>query len=245
MTEAESLSFPAAVASVISSKHMLGHPFYVQWTNGTLSREQIRFYALQYYQHVLAEPTYISAVHSRTPHVFSDGQPADISVRQEILKNLISEEFGEKNHPALWRTFAQSLGATTQALASAKPLATTTNLIDTFRKLCSERPFYVGLAALHAFESQAPAIAVTKIEGLIRFYGFSDPQTYEFFTVHQEADVWHSAAEWSLIERFADTPAKRAEVIAATGEACEALWTFLDGVCAEMNGERLAEIAVG
>jgi len=230
MTEAVATPLKETVTSVISSKHLLGHPFYVEWTNGHLKTEQLRFYAEQYYHHVLAEPTYLSAVHARTPHFFTDGKPADISVRQEILKNLISEEFGDKNHPALWKKFARSVGATEETLASAVPLPTTTQLIETFRRLCGERPFYVGLAALHAFESQVPDIAAAKIAGLVRFYGITDPEAHEFFAVHQEADVWHSAAEWSLIERFADTPAKQGEVITATDDACKALWKFLDGV---------------
>jgi pyrroloquinoline-quinone synthase len=92
------------------------------------------------------------------------------------------------------------------------------------------QPFYAGLAALHAFESQVPEIAAVKIEGLARFYGMKNPEDYEFFTVHQEADVYHSQAEWALIERFADTPEKQAEVLAATERACNALWSFLDGI---------------
>ena len=83
---------------------------------------------------------------------------------------------------------------------------------------------------MHAFESQVPAIAEVKIDGLKRFYGFSDPADYDFFSVHEKADVYHSAAEWGLIEKAADTPEKQAEVLAATREACDALWQFLDGV---------------
>jgi pyrroloquinoline-quinone synthase len=58
----------------------------------------------------------------------------------------------------------------------------------------------------------------------------TDPSAIEFFSVHEKADVVHSAAEWNLIERAADTNAKRAEVVAATEAACDALWRFLDGV---------------
>ncbi len=106
-------------------------------------------------------------------------------MRQEILKNLISEEFGDNYHPALWKKFAYSAGATAETLASPGPPPTTTQLIETFHRLCGERPFYVGLAALYAFESQG----ARQIAGLIRYYGISDPEAYEFFTVHQDADV--------------------------------------------------------
>jgi pyrroloquinoline-quinone synthase len=207
---------------------LLTHPFYVAWTKGELSREQLRQYAAQYFHHVLAEPTYLSNVHSNTPHFASDGT-ADLGARQTILANLVDEEFGPKNHPALWRRFAASLGLSDAELAATRPLPATQRLIETFTEICRNRPYYAGLAALHAFESQVPAIAAVKIDGLRRFYGFEDPAGFEFFTVHAEADVEHSAAEWALIERAADSDEKRAEVLAATNDACEALWSFLGG----------------
>lgn len=229
MVEVET-PFAARVRAIVAEKHLLGHPFYVAWTNGTLSRADLKEYAEQYYQHVLAEPTYLSAIHARTPHFFSDGKPADIGVRQEILKNLVSEELGEKNHPALWRQFAHALGATDAELAATKPFESTEALIGAFRRFCGEQPFYVGLAAMHAFESQVPAIAAAKIAGLVKWYGITEPAAHEFFSVHQEADIWHSEAEWSLIERFADTPEKQQQVADATRSVCDALWSFLDGV---------------
>lgn len=100
----------------------------------------------------------------------------------------------------------------------------------TFRDICINEPFYAGLAALHAFESQVPDIAAVKIDGLAKFYGMKDPDSYEFFSVHQTADIFHSQAEWAIIEKFADTPEKQAEVLAATRRACDALWKFLDGI---------------
>jgi len=221
-------TFAAQVHGVIDERHLLTHPFYVAWTEGTLSIEQLRQYAGQYLHHVLAEPTYLSAVHSNTPHFASDGR-SDLGPRQTILQNLVDEELGPQNHPALWKRFAAALGLTEDDLAAAAPLPATRRLIQTFADLCRNRPYYAGLAALHAFESQVPAIAAVKIAGLQRFYGMNDPAGYVFFTVHEEADVIHAGAEWGLIERAADTPEKKAEVLAATREACDALWSFLDG----------------
>ncbi len=227
-----SLSLKEKIDSIIAARHLLKHPFYVAWTEGKLTREQLRGYAEQYFHNVLAEPTYLSAVHFNTPHFHTEAGSGDISVRQEVLKNLISEEHGEKNHPALWKNFALALGSSERDLAGASALPDTARLVATFRDICLNEPFYAGLAALHAFESQVPSIAAVKIEGLEKFYGMTDPASYEFFTVHEEADVYHSQAEWALIERFADTPEKQAEVLAATARACDALWSFLDGVYA-------------
>ena len=227
-----SLSFKEKIDSIIAARHLLKHPFYVAWTEGKLTMEQLRGYAEQYFHNVLAEPTYLSAVHFNTPHFHTESGSGDISVRQEVLKNLISEEHGEKNHPALWKNFALALGSSERDLAGADALPDTARLVATFRDICLNEPFYAGLAALHAFESQVPSIAAVKIEGLEKFYGMTDPASYEFFTVHEEADVYHSQAEWALIARFADTPEKQAEVLAATARACDALWGFLDGVYA-------------
>lgn len=223
--------FEAQVRDIVAERHLLGHPFYVAWTKGELTLEQLRRYAGQYMHHVLAEPTYLSAVHSNTPHFTSDGR-SDLAPRQTILQNLVDEELGPKNHAALWKQFAAALGLSEADLAAAAAMPATRRLIETFTELCRNRPHYAGLAALHAFESQVPQIAAVKIEGLRRFYGISDADAVEFFSVHEKADVWHSAAEWRLIEHAADMPEKQAEVLAATRAACDALWSFLDGVYA-------------
>lgn len=224
------VTFKQKINATIEAKHLLKHPFYVAWTEGKLTKEQLRHYAEQYFYNVLAEPTYLSAVHFNTPHFSSESNSGDISVRQEVLKNLIDEEHGEQNHPALWKAFAFALGANDESLTNAKALPSTDKLVSTFRDICLNRPFYAGLAALHAFESQVPDIAAVKIEGLAKFYGMTNPKDYEFFSVHQQADVYHSQAEWELIERFADTPEKQEEVLSATRDACDALWGFLDGI---------------
>lgn len=233
--------FKQKVSDTINTRHLLKHPFYVAWTEGKLTKEQLRHYAEQYFYNVLAEPTYLSAVHFNTPHFSTETNSGDISVRQEVLKNLIDEEHGDTNHPALWKAFAFALGADDKSLTDAKALPNTEKLVETFRDICLNRPFYAGLAALHAFESQVPEIAEVKIDGLAKFYGMTDSKDYEFFSVHQKADVYHSQAEWDIIERFADTTEKQEEVLAATREACDALWGFLDGIhetyCANLTCE--------
>ena len=165
------VSFEEQVDSIVAQRHLLRHPFYVAWSKGELSRDQLRQYAGQYLHHVLAEPTYLSAVHSNTPHFTSDGK-SDLGPRQTILQNLVDEELGPRNHPALWKRFAQALELSEGDLAAAAALPATRRLIETFTQLCRNRPYYAGLAALHAFESQVPAIAAVKTEGLRRYYGF-------------------------------------------------------------------------
>lgn len=225
--------------AIVEEKHLLKHPFYVAWTQGKLTRNHLKHYAIQYFQNVLAFPTYVSAVHFNTPHFGTS-----IAVRQEILENLIEEERGNQNHPELWRHFAQSLGATDAELTETEALPTTTNLVSTFRNVCLNSPFYAGLAALYAYESQIPAVATTKIAGLKQFYGMTDANEYRFFTVHQSADEYHSEAELKLIEAHADTPEKQAAVLDAARQAADALWQFLDGVYEAYCQDVQAELAI-
>jgi pyrroloquinoline-quinone synthase len=215
------MSLLTQLDAIISQKHLLTHPFYVAWTEGKLTRDHLKEYAKQYFHHVLAFPTYISAVHYNTPH---------LAVRQELLENLVGEEQGEKNHPALWRNFAVALGAEAAELETSEKLDSTTNLINTFRQLCLNAPFYAGLAALHVYESQIPEVAAVKIDGLQKFYGMDNPADYEFFSVHQVADVYHAESTAKLIEAHAVTPEQQAEVLQVAETAASALWQFLDGV---------------
>lgn len=221
--------------AIVAEKHLLTHPFYVAWTEGRLTREHLKPYAEQYFHHVLAFPTYISAIHYNTPH---------LAVRQELLENLVGEEQGEKNHPALWRNFAVALGATAADLETNPLLETTANLIDTFRQLCLQSPFYAGLAALYVYESQVPQVATVKIDGLKQFYGMDNPADYEFFTVHQVADVYHTETTMQLIEAHAKTEEQQAEVAQVAQKAATALWQFLDGVyetyCQDVMAEAVA-----
>ena len=85
----------------IAAKHLLTHPFYLAWTRGELSMAALADYARQYYHHVAAFPTYLSAVHARC-----DDQPT----RKQLLDNLVDEEAGSPNHPELWLQFAEGLG---------------------------------------------------------------------------------------------------------------------------------------
>ena len=113
----------------IAARHPLTHPFYVAWTRGELGKETLADYAGQYYQHVAAFPTYLSAVHARC-----DDQPT----RRQLLANLIDEEAGEPNHPQLWRQFAATLGVVPDDLDNAATWPETAELIATFRSVCSQ-----------------------------------------------------------------------------------------------------------
>ncbi|MFN0063006.1 MAG: hypothetical protein ACKVPX_10895, partial [Myxococcaceae bacterium] len=71
----------------------------------------------------------------------------------------------------------------------------------------------------------------SKIDGLVKFYGVSDPRTLQFFKAHITYDVEHSRAIAALIDQHAEPAAAEA----ATAEAADALWRFLDGMSRKAN----------
>jgi pyrroloquinoline-quinone synthase len=205
----------------IAQKHLLTHPFYLAWTRGELSKEALADYARQYYHHVAAFPTYLSAVHANCE---------DQATRKQLLNNLIGEEAGSPNHPELWKKFAGGLGVEDAELTRTEKQPETKKLIDTFRFVCGQGSTAEGLAALYAYESQIPAICESKINGLKTHYGFTEPEHYEYFTVHVEADREHSAAEREMLNRYIDDH-NFESVRVSVNRVLEALREMLSGVC--------------
>src|SRR4029078_8824324 len=91
----------------IDAKHLLKHPFYVAWSKGELSLEDLRSYARQYFSHVRAFPAYLSEMHTRCE---------DLDARRTIAANLADEEATSPTHPELWLDFAAGLGESRHAV---------------------------------------------------------------------------------------------------------------------------------
>lgn len=210
-----------AIDSKVAGRSMLSHPFYQAWTQGRLPLDTLRAYARQYFHHVEAFPRAVSAVHSLCDE--SDG-------RRMLTENLAEEEgieLGKQAHSSLWLMFAQGLGESEAEVRSTTLNPETEALIETFRRL-SHRSYASGLGALYAYESQFPAVAKAKIEGLVENYGIKDEETLRFFRVHETADVEHSRVCRDLLDRLPEKD--RDEAIAAGDELAGALWNFLSGV---------------
>ena len=215
------MSVSTAIDAKVAERAMLKHPFYQAWTEGRLPLDTLRAYARQYFHHVEAFPRAVSAVHSACE---------DRDGRRMLAENLAEEEgldAGKQDHATLWLMFACGLGEDEAAVRAQALNAETQALIDAFRKL-SRRSYASGLGALYAYESQFPAIAAAKVEGLIERYGINDEETLRFFRVHESADVEHSEVCRRLLDRLPED--QREEAIAAGAELAGALWNFLSGV---------------
>ena len=203
--------------------HLLNHPFYKAWNEGKLTREIIKDYAEQYYQHVKAFPRYISATHSLCE---------DLDKRKILLENLQDEEKDGADHPKLWKNFAISMGADGKEVENVKVEKFTAELIENFFK--NGRSSYAeGLASLYTYERQIPEIAETKIKGLKNHYGVTSKEGLEFFEVHKAADVYHREACEKLLDGLSSEEQKKAETSALS--TAKYLWNFLSGIAEKHN----------
>ncbi len=203
--------------NTLSQWHLLNHPFYIDWREGKLTMSQLKNYAFQYSFHVDAFPQYVSFVHA---------QCTDAKSRKDLAHNLADEEglLGEKPHPELWHDFCIGLGISSDDLKTGTPAVAAQEMVDTFFE-AAKSSYAEGLGSLTAYEYQVPEIAVSKIDGLKKFYGITNDDTTRFFAVHREADVYHSQACFDAMEALSKDDQDKA--LNAAVKSSEKLWAFL------------------
>jgi pyrroloquinoline-quinone synthase len=132
----------------------------------------------------------------------------------------------EAAHVMLWDAWAASVGAD-----RAAPEPETQDCVDAW----SPDDALAATAVLYAVESAQPAIAETKLTGLLEHYGYrADSPALSYFQVHAELDKEHAAQAEDILRARA-TPADHDRLVAAAEAAYRANWTLLDGV-ERLNG---------
>ncbi len=207
--------------AAIVEKNLLKHPFYQDWQAGKLSRKALQLYAAQYYKHVEAFPGHLRMLAART----------EGPLQKLIRENLAEEENPAAPHPQLWRDFAAAVGVCEEDITCCPALPGTKCVVQTFREICGDRSVAEAVAALYAYESQVPEIAITKMEGLTKFYGVTAPRGLAYFAVHEETDKVHRAAWREWLEEHAEGDGE--EILKTMNEALDALWGALDAVHCE------------
>lgn len=186
---------------------VLQHPFYIRWSAGELTSEELARYSGQYRHAVAAIAELSEEAAERLPeHPELAGHAAE-----------------ERAHVAMWDGFVDAVGGD----SSAAPTAETTQCVEVW----TERDgALTALARLYAIESGQPEISKTKLEGLAAHYDVDSESGTRYFTVHRGRDVEHAAEGRELLEELIRTPADEDEVVAAAEAAFEANWRLLDGV---------------
>lgn len=226
-------SFWSELDARINKYDLLCHDFYKAWSEGSLTREDLKMYATEYYHHVAAFPNYLAALEYRLP---AGATRAAIAENREDELGALSKD--RRSHADLWLDFAEGMGAQAEDVKADKPMAVIEDLIAKFERFAGEGSTAEALAAFYAYESQVPRIAKEKAMGLKNLYG-ATPSAYKYFTVHETADVEHTNVWRNLIN--AEIAKKPEQVEAALGAAeatAKALWKVLDAVEARRMATR-------
>ena len=224
MTTAE---FLPQLEARIAKYDLLCHPFYKAWSAGTLTRDDLREYAQDYFHHVEAFPSYLAALGSRLE---------DSELRRAVLANMSEEKGSEAAagreavpHSDLWLDFAEGMGSS-RSLEWHTPIPEVRELIRHFHKVASEGTVEEALATLYAYESQVPRIAEEKEQGLRAKY-HADDKTCGYFSLHTTADLYHSRVWRSQLEKRIGMHPEAAEAaLEAAENAARMLWKALDGI---------------
>jgi pyrroloquinoline-quinone synthase len=211
----------------IAKHDLLCHPFYKAWSAGELTREDLREYAMDYYHHVEAFPTYLAELGIR----LNEGE-----LRRAVLANLYDEKGLEDGagqtaveHSELWLDFAEGMGAEREIYGHS-PVPEVAGLMQYFHRVASDGTPEEALAAFYAYESQVPRVAAEKARGLREIYG-ADEKTCGYFNLHTTADVFHSQVwKQQLGKRIEANPETADKALAAGEAAAKALWRALDGI---------------
>jgi pyrroloquinoline-quinone synthase len=188
--------------------NVLKHPFYVRWSAGELSAEDLARYSGQYRHAVRAIASMTAAAAREVP------DDARESLREHAAE--------EAEHVTLWDGFVDAAGGDVSTDATPE----TAECVDAWT---SEDGPLETLARLYAVESGQPEIARVKRQGLLDAYGFEEGPATEYFRVHEARDSEHASQSRELIERLAtDRDADR--IVAAADSAFRANWRLLDGV---------------
>ena len=190
--------------------NVLRHPFYVRWSNGELSRDELSFYAGQYGHAV-------DALATATRHA---ADKADGDAALELDGHAAEEEA----HIDLWAQFAAAVDGDTTAEPLPETAACATAWAD------EERDLLPTLVALYAIESAQPAISETKRAGLVEHYGMKPRSSATaYFDLHTVRDHEHADSGRAMIEARLDG-ADADALVAEAERVLAANWRLLDGV---------------
>ena len=198
------------IDKIIEEQSLLKHKFYVMWSEGKLSMESLSGYSKEYFQLVKAVPSYVDKVMEKSP--------------LEIQSKIALNRDEELEHIEPWVKFASALGVSQNKLKNYGGLDKTKQALSNLS--CLMNSFEGGATAMYALEQEIPKISLSKIDGLRKFYGLSEDDAIEYFRLHAEADIRHTALWRKILEK---TPASQEdELVAIANKSLSAQNLLLD-----------------
>lgn len=171
-----------SIDEVAAEGALASHPFIDAWQAGTLSRDDLRAFATQYFHHVESFPRYVSALHSRTD---------DAATRRVLVDVLADLERRTPTLSDLWLQTCAAVGLFSDSVRRAERTHPTEACVNDFFWLCQEGTVS-GLAALYVALRQVPAACRAQSAALIDHYGVNSGPGLEYFDVAAYAAGHHA-----------------------------------------------------
>ena len=178
------------IDQIIEERSLLKHPFYEMWSDGKLTQESLAGYSKEYFQLVKAVPEFMTPIIEKAPN--------------SVITELTDNQQEESDHIKPWISFAGELGISEGELIPYSGLNKTKKAVSDLSELMNT--FDGGACAMYAFEKEIPKISQTKLDGLSEFYQMTSDNATEYFKLHTEADIRHTASWRNILEKSnADT----------------------------------------
>jgi len=173
------------IDDMIEEKSLLKHRFYEMWSDGKLKLESLAGYSKEYFQLVKAVPSFMSPIIEQAP--------------DSAVNELVYNQEEESSHITPWIKFAGALGVSEEELKKYEGREKTKQAVSLLASLMNT--YEGGACAMYAFEKEIPKISQIKLDGLAEFYGISSEEATEYFKLHTEADIRHTASWRNILEK--------------------------------------------
>jgi len=173
------------IDEMIGERSLLKHQFYQMWSDGKLTHDSLAGYSKEYFQLVKAVPFFMTPIIEKAP--------------DSVISELIANQQEESDHVKPWINFAGELGISENELTPYTGLIKTRNAVSDLNELMNT--YEGGACAMYAFEKEIPKISQTKLDGLAEFYGITSNEATEYFKLHTEADIRHTASWRNILEK--------------------------------------------
>src|SRR5262244_3762708 len=210
-------------------KPLLGPSFYRAVLDGTLSREQLKKWALNLF--------FVTGQHIRAfGGIFMNTglSPLDQKIRRHIVENLIDEETvmgrGDDAHWMLSRRLAEAFGATKEELAHPKVAQAAIDYVNWVLELGRREYGLVTLAAMSiGGESRREDSVQRLVKALSEKYGLSR-EALEFFYAHIGEAEAHGDPVYEFVREYATTPERKEKIRTALQDWCEKFRAAQEGI---------------
>ena len=210
---------------------ILNHDFINRIADAWLNKEQLQYFAREYYVYCFHFPRFLSACAANIP---------DDETRMPIIDNLW-EEHGEgdlsKSHRILYRNFAIATGVKKSELNFSNALPSTRICIENLLNLCIHSHFIESLGALGPGTEYFTNDEYIKIERGLKKYDFLSPEDYKFWTVHIGLDEIHYSEMVAPLSKWLGNTENQERLRRGAQRAIELEILFWDGLEEHLPGK--------